>query len=489
MPPLNRTKKPRRATRRMKLLLIDPKPTLDVYSSSLVSAPSCPSLTLAMLAGTARAAGHEVDILDLRLEADPAGALDRTLDRLQPEVVGLGAYTMTFSAVRRIAAAVRQKLPDVLLLTGGVHPNVMPDQTLAETAFDAVVLGEGELTLTEILAGRPLAEVAGLVYREGESYRRTEPRELIKSLDELCDPAYDLFTLNRYATEQSLWKSRRIAMSESSRGCPFRCSFCVSRSVFGNRWRAKSPDRVIDEIQRLLGWGFQEIHFQDDGFTTDLPRAKEICRKIIDLPQKLLWELYNGIRIDRVDEEFLALAKRAGCYRIRFGVESGDQQVLDGVGKGLKLAQIKEVFALVRRQGIETIALFILGLPDDTAESMARTASFACELKSDFMRAAILVPYPGSPIFEQWDAEGRILSHDWDDYHFHQREKFLFDHPHLSSEQLVTAYRRMYRKYYLRPGYFLSRIYLGLIRGGLRRELRYFFGKFVLGFLTGGRRE
>jgi len=379
-----------------------------------------------------------------------------------------------------LARVARETAPHARLLLGGVHAQVDTEAAFLDSPFDIVVMGEGEQTLRDLLAGRKPSDVPGVAYRRGKRFIRTNPRELIDNLDALNFPAYELFDLERYNGRQWLWRSERIAMAESSRGCPFDCSFCSSRLVFGRRWRAKSAERVVSEIIHFLDMGFQEIHFQDDGFSTDLDRAKRICELILTSGRRFPWELYNGIRVDRADEEFLELAARAGCYRIRFGVESGDQAVLDAVGKGTRLDQVRRAFSLARKYEIETIALFMFGLPGETVASMEATNRLACELPCDFARASITIPTPGSRLYEQWNDEHRIVSGNWDDFHFHFVGRLLFRHPTLSETEIVSAYRRFYRRFYFRPAYWLDRLRIGLRRGTLWRDVSYFLSKFVL---------
>jgi len=463
----------------MRLLLVDPPPPFDAYRRAVVAAPFCPSLTLAVLGGAAKDAGHQVRILDLRLTDQPDAALREELTSFRPNVVGFTCFTFTYQTTLRLAAEARQVLPDALFLLGGVHAQVVSEDELHASPFDALVLGEGEQTLKEILAGRPLEQIDGLLVRRGSDIIRTGRRELAADLDELGFPAYELFDLRRYARASELWKSKRVVMLETSRGCPFHCSFCTSHLVFGDRWRAKSASRVMAEIHRFLDLGFEEIHIQDDGFTTDLTRAKEICRRILTCGRRFPWELYNGIRADLADEEFIELAARSGCYRIRFGIESGSQEVLNANCKRLRLDQVPRVFAWARKYGMETAALFILGLPEETPATMEATTEFALGLPCDFARVSVLSPYPGSAIYERWKSEGRILAENWDDYHFHSVGKLVYRHPQLSGEEIQRAYRRFYRRFYLRPSYLFERVRLGLRRGTMWRDIRYFGVKFL----------
>jgi radical SAM superfamily enzyme YgiQ (UPF0313 family) len=463
----------------MNLLLIDLKPGWNVFERSLVSAPTYPSMSLAMLAGAAKSAGHPVQVLDLRVSGDSPEKITQTLVDFQPEVIGIGANTPAYPSLTQLVPLLRQGAPDALLIAGGIHPSALPEQTLADHRFDAVVLGEGEGPLVEILDGKPFESIEGLVFPSNGGVQTNSPATPIADLDDLPMPDYSPFRLDAYQNQEILWKSTRIIQCETSRGCPFQCSFCSSRWTFGGGWRPKSVSRVMTEIESLLSLGFQEIHFQDDGFTIDLDRAKEICRRIIGIGRPFPWELFNGIRVDRVDEEFLLLAKQAGCYRIRFGVESGDQKVLDAIGKGTTLARIRRTFELCRKADIETVALFMFGLPEETGKSHFLTIDLAREIHPDLARVSLFAPYPGSPIRDQWEAEGRIKSTDWSDYHFHLADRLLFEHPTLPEAEILSAYKRFYRQFYFRPAYWLERLAIGIRRGTVVRDIRYFWSKFL----------
>lgn len=464
----------------MRLLMVDPAPPFDIYAKAIVSAPLCPSLTLAMLGGAAVTIGHSVQVLDLRLEDNPNQAFVEKLNSFKPDVIGFSAFTFSYNTVLRLATTAKKIMPQSLILLGGVHAQSLSADTLSDTPFDVVVHGEGEITLQEILSGRELREISGISYRDKSEFVRNPRRNLIANLDELNYPAYELFDLDRYEQKNMLWKSKRIAMVESSRGCPFSCSFCTSPLIFGKHFRSKSPQRMMTEISYLLDLGFTEIHFQDDGFTTDLQRAKEICRCILASGRQFHWELYNGIRIDRVDNEFLALAREAGCYRIRFGVESGNQEILDQVGKKMRLEDVKNVFSMTRRHDIETIALFMIGLPGDTLKTIDDTIRFATELTSDFARVSIAIPFPGSNYYDDLFRQGLIMSTNWDEYHFHVTGKLFFNHPTLSETEIFSCYKKFYRKFYLRPSYMWDRLLIGLKRGTLFRDMKYFIAKFIL---------
>jgi radical SAM superfamily enzyme YgiQ (UPF0313 family) len=246
---------------------------------------------------------------------------------------------------------------------------------------------------------------------------------------------------------------------------------------------------VVEEIRRVLGFGFEEIHFQDDNFSLDLDRAKEICRQIVGQRIRFPWVLSNGLRVDRVDDEFLALAKSAGCYRIAFGIESGSQEVLDRNRKEQTLSEIRTAVDLVRKHGIECSAMMIIGLPGEDKSSVKATRRFLHHLNLDYAVATIFCPFPGLEVYDQWQQEGRIISHDWSRYFFHRKSGVPYVHPTLTEKELFDAYRMFYRSFYFRARYIFERIRLGLTRGTLRRDIQYFLSVFVWRRFLGRRRR
>jgi radical SAM superfamily enzyme YgiQ (UPF0313 family) len=203
-----------------------------------------------------------------------------------------------------------------------------------------------------------------------------------------------------------------------------------------------------------------------------MKRAKEICREIITRKLKLSWSLYNGIRVDKIDKELLELLKKSGCYRISIGVESGNQQILNNIHKGTRIEDIKKVFKLAKEVGIETLGFFMIGLPGETEETMQDTINFALKLKT-LPKLSILMPLPGTPIFEEWDKKGYILSKHWPDYIFHLPHK-VYKHPNLDWETINKYYNLFYRKTMLSPGFIWRRLIRGIKNGDLFYDAYYF---------------
>jgi radical SAM superfamily enzyme YgiQ (UPF0313 family) len=359
----------------------------------------------------------------------------------------------------------------VTLVIGGPHPSALPEETLRESDYDIVVTSEGDETIVDIAAGKALAETRGIYYKDNGRISSTPARERIKNLDALPFPALDMFQLERYKCSKIV--SRKTPMSDlmTSRGCVYDCSFC-GKKIYGRRFIAKSPERVIEEIKYMLSLGFKEIRFVDDMFTTDMKRAKTICEMILRAGLKFPWNLAAGLRVECVDAEFLALAKRAGLYQVSIGFESGDQACLDSIDKGITLEQSIKAMEIVKKSGLESVGFFMLGLPAETEESMKKTLDFAVKLMPDFAKVTITMPLPDARLYWDWEKQGLIKSRDWKQYKLHGGGA-IYEHPTLSRDKLEKYYDLFYRKFYLNPRYLLRRTRISIMRGTFFTEAYY----------------
>ncbi len=461
-----------------RVLLLNPASMARVYDRSRVQGQVHPSLTLATLAAPLASEGHPVRVLDLTVEPDPSAGLSRELASFRPHVVGITFVTASYDEFKRLCARVKAHDPDVLVVAGGPHATAAPHMVLAESCADAVVLSEGDLALPRLVRADDARDVPGVVIRDGDGFAHTGTPERVGDLDRLPMPAWHLFDLKRYVNPRSFGLSPLGAI-ETSRGCPFHCVFC-NKNIFGDRYRSKSPARVVEEFQYLKRLGFREAYISDDGFTTDLDRAKEICERLIREEVGLPWNLGNGIRVDRVDLEFLRLAKKAGCHRVHFGIEAADDAILERARKGITLEQVRRAFRLAKEAGIDTMAYFMLGLPGETPRTMQQTIDLAKELAPDFARVAVVVPLPGTELWDEWNEKGLILSREWDRYTFHDTGGEVYRHPDLDRATINHYYQKFYRDVYLRPSYLAKRVVKGIRRGTLFADGAYFVKHFVL---------
>lgn len=431
------------------LLVLPPSQEMYAKAKVKVGLPERPSLTFATLAAPLIEAGHKVEFVDLDRTTQPAQELKQRLTAFAPDCVGITCTTPLVEKVKTIAAITKEHDSSTVVVVGGPHPSSLAESILLDSDVDIACIGEGDYTMAEIASGIEFSAIKGAGYTQSGKLCVNPSRDQLAHLDDLPFPAWDLFNLKNYKTPHLSCRQNPVGTMETSRGCVFGCTYC-NKNIFGRSFRAKSATRVVDEMEYMLDSGFREIHINDDGFTTNLDRAKEICDLIIQRGLKFPWNLYNGVRVDRVDREFLKMARAAGCYGMTFGVESGDQSILDNIGKRITLEQARLAFRWARESNIETLAFFMLGLPGETEETMQRTLDFAVELDPDYAKVSILLPLPGTQLFADFDREGLIKSKEWALYNQHEPSG-VYDHPNLPWETIQHYYDLFYRRFYLRP--------------------------------------
>lgn len=464
-----------------RVLLIDPLGTTKVYSTAKikVARPIVPSISLAALAGSLLKEGcRDVKILDLNISKDSHKEFQEVMSDYKPDFVGITFVTPLFISAYELCKRIKRNYPDVIVIGGGVHSTILPKEALTKGQFDVVVMGEGEEALVELVGNKKWSDIKGIAYKKDKEVVINPSRPLIENLDDLPFPAWHLYDIPKYFSSYLNCRKNPVGPIETSRGCPFNCCFC-SKAIFERSFRVKSAERVVDEIERMLELGFKEIHIWDDNFSADMERAKLICDLIIKKGLKFPWNIFNGLRVDRIDEELLSKLKKAGCYRTAIGIESGNQEVLNQVGKNITLEKVRKAVSLIKKAKIECMGFFILGLPGETEKTMQDTINFAKELKLDFAKTGILSPFPGTPIYEKWEKEGRILSHDWSDYIFHATGKLAYNHPNLSAETIWKYYNKFYRKLYLSPAFIWKRFVKGIKHRWLLKDI-YYFLKMIL---------
>lgn len=460
-----------------KVLFFNPPFRKEIYSSTntRVGAPDYPNLTLATLAGNL-INDNAVKIIDLDLAPDYDKILFDEIESFRPDIVAATVITPDYFIVRDIMNRVKSRYGSIVTVVGGVHVTSLPEEASMEKCFDHIVLGEGDTVIGDLMAGS-FKNAPGAIPGERifGSDRIIGNRELIPDLNGLPYPAWHLFELDKYKNSRLSSRVNPVGLLETSRGCAFQCVFC-NKLIFGGGFRAKGPERVVDEMEYMLRCGFREIHVMDDSFTQDIGRAKEICAEIIRRRLKFPWSSISGVRVDTVDREFFELAKRSGCWQVGFGIESGDQEVLDRINKRTTLSQAENAVRLAGKAGLSTFGFFILALPGETESSMTRTIEFSKKLPLDIAKFDICIPYPGTSFYKELKSEGRILSEDWPKYNCHQIDEPLFGHPGLSWDVIRRYYKKAFREFYLRPGYIARRLLRSLRMGDVLYDIRYFAG-------------
>lgn len=460
----------------VKVLLIIPPSSVRVYNTSALKAAvsEIPYISMAMLGAMLEKNNIDVSILDLSVvEVPPLVAVKEKILDFNPTHVGLTFTTPLVYEAYAICDVVKETNPKITVIAGGVHPTCLPQDVLKESKADVVVRGEGDYAIIDLVKNEPgnYDKIEGICFKKGDKIITTKDRPLIDNIDELPMPAWHLYDIYKYKASRLTSRRQPVGAIETSRGCVFACTYC-NKLTFSRKFRPKSAKRVVDEMEYMLKCGFKEIHIWDDMFTTQLDRAKNICDEIINRGLKFPWCLACGIRVDIVDEEFLRKAKAAGCYAVYFGIETGNQEIIELINKRITLEQVKSSVALAKKVGLDTLGFFMIGLPGETIETMKKTIKFAQELNLDYAKCTILVPYPETAIYKQWSAEGRIKTKDWSKYNFHTASK-VYDHPNLSWDILDEYYHKFYKEFYFRPKYLFKRFWRGIKTGELISDIYY----------------
>lgn len=319
--------------------------------------------------------------------------IKKRIKQLSPDIVGITVpFTAQVSSALQVASEVKSVNNNIIVVFGGPHPTVKPESCLANPNVDIVVLGEGEYTFLDIVKSiersadymHELNEVNGIVFMKNNEIVYTKPREFIEDLDKIPFPARHLLPMEKYQKAVKKGKIiRGAATLFTSRGCPFHCTFCSIHLTMGRKWRARSPENVVDEIKQLIKlYGIKNIDFEDDNLTLDRKRMEEICNLIIRRNLKFKWRTPNGVRADTLDETLLRKMKMAGCEELRFAPESGVQRVINQIiGKNLDLVRVEEVIKLCKKVGIRVRCFFVIGLIGETKKDMLDTVRYARRLE------------------------------------------------------------------------------------------------------------
>lgn len=434
-----------------------------------IAFPVYPVLGIASIAGEARRRGHEVEFLDLSYRAYDATLVDEAVRRFRPDVVGITATTPLANQLRDMSYVVKEVSPDIVTIAGGPHPAALPGQTLGQSALDLVAGGEADGVVADLLDGTPWPDIGGLWWHDGDRLCDSGPSGLAEDLDALALPAWDIYPMDgNERVTKLIARDRPVTTVEFSRGCIYSCDFCASKNTLGRGYRKKSPERCAEELVRLKHLGFNEAILVDDIFTSDAEWAAAVCEEIIRRDPKISWSCTNGIRVDSATPDLFELLRAAGCYRVYFGLESGNDEVLKRFGKGGRatLERAVEATKLARDAGLEPNGYFMVGLTGDTEESMAETIDFAKQVELDMMKCGICVPFPGTPMFHDLAAEGRIKTLDWDQYTVYNDAESLFDHPDLPWETIRTYFKRFYLEAYFKNPRYLWRRLRYMVRTG-----------------------
>jgi len=427
----------------MKVCLISPPYNSAVKS---VTGASAPPLGLAYLASILRKE-HEVKIIDSIILGYGLEDLRRELRSFYPDIIGITSVTPSIPQAYAVAKIAKKVIEDCTVVMGGPHVTFLPKQTLEECKHvDIVVRGEGEKTVEKLMRaienGESLKTVRGIAFRSGNQIVENEPMPFIKNIDEIPFPSRDLLPMDKYQ-----FNGVRYTTMLTSRGCPFGCSFCSSSRLFGGYWRGRSPENVLEEMRVIYeDYKIKNIELMDDTFTLNQKRAEKICDGIIKREWDIAWSASS--RVDTITKKLAEKMKKAGCWVIYLGIESGSQKILDSIGKRITIRQVKKAVKIVKDAGIQVLGSFIIGFPEDTVKTIRQTIEFAKSLNLDYAQFSILTPYPGTPIFDFAAKNDLLLTNDWGKYTVIDPVMRIKG---VTARQLKSLLQKAYISFYLRP--------------------------------------
>lgn len=402
----------------MRILLINPCDRTDFGTSGFFP------LSLGYLAASLENNGHKVRIIDEALEP-----VDKDILTLF-DVIGISTYTPTINRAYYLSDFARSL--GVRTILGGAHASALPDEAI--NYADTVVVGEGEFAILDALHTNGIIKASST---ELPSFLPLRPR------------------WKEYSGQPIQGNKTPIASIHTSRGCPYTCAFCF-KGIYGSKIRFRDVDDVLNEWQILIDSGAQEITINDDAATTNRERWMLLCNELIKKGlNRIPWTCSNGIRADSLTKDILYLMRRAGCYRISMGIESGDDGILEKIEKRETLTEITNAVRWAHEAKIKTMGFFIFGLPWETKTTMKKTIDFACKLPLDFAQFTTATPYPGTKLFKivnNGECGTRKLYTDWKDFNIYTKNKVHFDCPdRFKSDDILRMKRLAYLKFYRRP--------------------------------------
>lgn len=420
-----------------------------------------PPLNDLYVATTARARGADI------VFCDAASMPEQWANLLDTDFAGIGAVaimssTQSFRSDADLLGIIKSKHAGIRTIMFGSHPTFMPEAALQCSKVDYIVLREPEISLSELafalLNGNDVQTIQGIGFKDEQSGEivLTEPRPLV-DMDDLPIPDRSLLPKGVDYFNPVIWNVPYTTI-QTSRGCPGKCIFCTVPGFYGKRIRTRSAHNVVEELKAIKKFGYREVMFRDETFTAYRERNMEICKAMITEGLDLTW--IANARADMIDKESMEIMKRAGCHMIKFGVETGNDHILKNYRKGTTTAQCRKAFADAHEVGLETHAHIVLGGPEETEETLARTIDFVKDLDPTTASFGILTPYPGTDLFDQvaekWPeiADGTLSNMD----NLHVSGFYSQAICGLSGDELSKWVVRSYRKFYLRPSYLIRRL-------------------------------
>ena len=361
--------------------------------------PIHPHVGIAYLISVLKINNYQYKIIDCGIEKDWSNKLKIIIKDFSPDIIGITGFSYAYKYLYQTIKKIKS-LTTIPIILGGPHVSATKDKILKETKVTFAMYGESETSIINFLQTfsqkKPnFSQVPNLIWRNKNKVIINSPAPLIHNLDQLPFPDYESFNLSAY-----LCFKEKIIPIITSRGCPHGCNYCSVRLSMGQSFRPRSPQNVIDEITYWYKKGFTNFDFNDDCFTLDINRAEAICNLIIKNKINIKFQLYNGIRVNNITLKLLKKLKKAGCFFIAYGCESGSQKIIDRIKKNITLDQVTQAVKFTNQAKIKHAVNFIIGHQDETYQDALETLKFAKNLDCNYVNFYNLVPYPGTEVYD-----------------------------------------------------------------------------------------
>lgn len=427
-----------------------------------------PPLGLGYISSVLKVAGYKTNIIDLAFDPELS-----QIKRLKDEgtIYGISYTTPQYDFANMVIHLIKNKDPSGIVICGGPHPSVRPENAISNEDVDIVIRGEGEYTFLDIVDSlkdeKSLDDVDGIFYRNNEGkIKKTKDRAPIQELDDLPFPDQGSFPIKKYFALKGFKELSII----SARGCPGRCTFCYPtvRNMFGNKIRFRSAENLVDEIEFLIeNFGVDMLVFSDDTLTVNKKRMMELSREIMDRGIQIFWR--GQTRVNAVNKDMLEHMKKAGCYLLAFGVESGSQEILNNIRKNITIKQIEDAFRMCKKVGILTHTYLMIGNQGESRETVEQTIELLKKIKPFNANVSITTPYPGTDLYKIAKEEGILISEDWSRFD-HVLESTSSIKSHLSPKEIKEA-KRMIEEVQKNESEKLKDIVKLVLRGGFFNKI------------------
>ncbi len=450
----------------MKILFLVPPETISIESSVPKALEGgkgyYPKLGLMYVAAWyERATGNTSEFIDCPPEGTSEQELLERVREIKPDMVAMSIMTFNLLDALQTANALKREHPKLKICLGGPHVNMYPKETLEQPAIDYVVFGEGEKIFTHLATALEqdmenppaLQTIKGLGWKQnGVSTINPAETELL-DLDELPFPARHLVDVSKY--QHIIGEGRQFFTIQATRGCPAACTFCDIRKT---KFRCRSPESVVDEIEQLVNMGVDDLFFVDDTITINKQNLIDTCNLIVERGLKLHYKI--SARVDTINEEVVQALKKSGCYRIHFGIESASPRHLKYLQKGQTPEKVERACEMVRNAGIGFFAYMMIGIPHETREEMFATVDFAKKLKPDYAQFSICTPYPKTELYQQMLDEGIVTEDYWQGFAEQPSADFIirFWNKDFTEEELRELQDQCHARFYTSPTYIMKQI-------------------------------